>query len=313
MRSLSTSRELCSHGSQTDRHYRHAGLSYPVGGLLFKLDFYRWPGNSSSSGNKEPCKMPKDGLGITTCFQVTPETILLVTSLGLTSDWQVGTHLRESPSVLPLNPVPFSPSVFNSVLRVPPPHPDLPRRICAAPAEPSAHQLHSQHLPWVSLAISSVAGSVALSVAASAVARSRAGSVLLLGISGQVAAAVMLMTLSSAVSPVTGAEVTGTTKPVAVPSLSGSESGTAQSVAVPPVLVSGLIMPAVAKSIAVPSLVPRAENSVPVSSLDVTAVTLIAKLCLLVAIVAKRLAVPGLVFRVTKSRAIVGPLVGVAL
>lgn len=157
---------------------------------------------------------------------------------------------------------------------------------------------------------------------------------------------VMLMTLSSVVSPGAGSGVTGTTEPMAVPSLLVSKaresvvmssltafslasamavsglavpsltgSGATHSMAVHSAVESGLAVPAVAKSMAVPSLVSRSGSSVPVSSSDVFGVAkLTAKPGLLVAIVAECLTVPGLIVpRVVKSMAIAGPTIGVAL
>lgn len=156
---------------------------------------------------------------------------------------------------------------------------------------------------------------------------------------------VRLMALSGVVSPMAGFRVAGTAEPMPVPNLllckagdpavmsrlAGSAlskartlsglavpnltgSGAAKSSAVAPGAVYGLAVPAVANSVAVPSLASRAGNSVPVFSLDVFAVAdLTAKRGLLVAIVAKCLPVPLIVSRVVKSMAIAGATVGMAL
>lgn len=180
------------------------------------------------------------------------------------------------------------------------------------------------------------------------------------------------MTQSSAISPVAGSGVTGTTEPMALPSLlvvciarelvvmsrlavlallstmalsglavpSLTGSGTARSMAGPPVVVSGLAVPAVgmalltfsgsevtksmtmpglvvpaeAKSVAVPSLGSRSGNSVPMSSLEVFGVAKLTAKPGLLAAVAKCLAVPGRVGSgVARSMAMADPVVGVAL
>lgn len=136
---------------------------------------------------------------------------------------------------------------------------------------------------------------------------------------------VLAKVVALSVRAVPSLTVSGTAKSTAVPSVVGSDlPGPAAALAVPSFSGSGvttsmtmprLVGSAVAKSTAVRSAVSRADDSRPVSSVDVLGVAgWTVKLGLLVTIVAKRLAVPSLVVsRVAKSIAVAGPMVEVAL